>query len=178
MKTMAIFLFAVSLVGMAAAKDEVVVVRDNPDIYTFKAEPFKAEPFDGTGHGDGAASLDFRGTVVEETDGKEVPLTGVKFSVEPDRSFAHCYNQRIIFLSNTNGQFLARLYVGATMIMGGKTPGRVDQTRRSKLRIEREGYKTTFLWFDYRMPEVKIILKKEDTQPSPAGDVLKAVPEE
>ena len=160
MKTTAILLLAVSLVGMAYAKDKVIVVRDNPDVFTFKSEPF-----DGTGgHGDGFASLDFRGTVVAEASGKEVPLAGVKFSVEPERSFAQWENQRVIFLSNTNGQFLAQLYVGASMTMGGKAPGRVYSTRRSKLRIEKEGYKTTFLWFDYKMPEMKIVLRKEDTQ--------------
>jgi len=173
MKTILIPVLAVSLVGTALAKDDVVVVRDNPDVYTFKADPF-----DGTGHGDGTASLDLSGSVVEESGGKEAPLAGVKFSVEPDQSFAYWDNQRIIFLSNTNGQFLARLYVGAAMTSGGKTPGRVYQSRRSKLRIEKKGYKTALLWLDYKMPEVKIILKKDDTQPTPAGDVLKATPEE
>jgi len=161
---LALFL-GVSLGGMALAKDEEVVVRDNPDVYTFKAAPF-----DGTGHGDGVASLDLSGVVVAASGEKEVPLVGVKFTVEPDQSFAHWSNQKVVFLSNTNGQFLARLYVGAAMTMGGKTPGRVYQTRRSKLRIEKDGYRTAFLWFDYDMPRVKIILRQEDTQPPAGGD--------
>ncbi len=159
MKRTALLLLAVSLVDMAFATDEILVVRGNPNVYTFKPEPS-----DGTGHSDGIASLDLRGIVVEEPNGNEAPIAGVKFRVEPNRSFSQWNNRRIIFLSNTNGQFLARLYVGAAMTNGGKTPGRVYQTRRSKLRIEKEGYKTTFLWFDFKMPEVKIIMRKEDTQ--------------
>ena len=159
MKTMTLVLLAGSFVVSILAGEKSIVVRDNPDVYTFKAEPF-----DGKGHGDGVASLDFTGIVVQEVEGKEIPLANVTFSVEPNHSFADWRNEQIIFLSNTNGQFLARLYVGAAMAFGGKTPGRVYQTRRSKLRIEKGGYKTQFLWFDYEMPQVKIIMMREDTQ--------------
>ena len=130
------------------------MVDDNPDVYTFKGEAF-----DGTGHGDGIAEVTFQGTVVSVIDGKEMPVEGVNFSILPDRTFASGMNQRVIFLSNREGKFLARLYVGAAMTMGGDKPGRVYQTARSKLKIEKEGFKTKLLWFDYDMPEVKIILR-------------------
>ena len=184
MKPILSLLLAISLIGVLLAEDDVVLPQ-NPDLHiTFKGEPpeekivvvrddpnvytFKPEPFEGSGHGDGTASVDFMGVVVEETQGKEVPVVAVRFSVEPDRTFAHHRNKKVIFLSNTNGDFFAVLYVGCARTRGGKTPGRVYLSRRSKLRIEKEGYRTKFLWFDYEMPKVKIIMTKEDPQTSAA----------
>ncbi len=54
---------------------------------------------------------------------------------------------------------MARLYVGAAMTLGGNT-GTVYRTSRSTLRIEKAGYKTKRLLFDYDMPPVKIIMKR------------------
>ena len=150
---------AVLLFSPALAENSVVVVRDNPDVYIFEPVPFDCSPRD-----EGYASLDLIGTVVEEVNGKEIPLPGVKFSVERSGGFAYYINQRIIFLSNSNGQFFARLFVTARLIIRGDTPGRVCYTQRSKLRIEKNGYKTMFLWFDYEMPEVKIIMTKKAAQ--------------
>jgi hypothetical protein len=139
---------------LSSEEAKTLLVDGNPDVFTFEGKPF-----DGTGHGDGVAELDFHGSVVTVIDGKEKPMEGVKFSIVPDKTFASGMNQRIIFLSNKRGEFLAKLYVGAAMTMGGKEPGRVYQTARSKLKIEKAGFETQFLWFDYDMPEVKIILK-------------------
>ena len=144
------------LIALSLQADDVVIVINDPDVFKFKGGKN-----DGIAHADGIASLDFQGRVIEQVDGDEIPLSGVKFSVEKDRSFANSKNKKIIFLSNDEGKFLAKLYVGAAFTMGGKTPGRVYQTKRSKLRIEKEGYKTVFLWFDYKMPKVIIIMVKK-----------------
>ena len=154
MKPLITFLTLILLPILCAEETKTLIVDGNPDVFTFEGAPL-----DGAGHGDGIAEVDFHGTVVSVIDDKEKPIEGVKFSIYPDRTFASGMNQRVIFLSNKEGMFLAKLYVGAAMTIGGKKSGRVYQTVRSKLKIEKEGFETQFLWFDYDMPEVKIILK-------------------
>ena len=140
-------LFVTTLLLPASTGEEYLLVKDKADVYTAKFPPY-----DGTSHGDGVAALDLTGIVVEIVGEEEKPVADVKFSVEPDRSFSYWRNRKIIFLSNSDGEFMARLYVGAAMTVGGKNPGTVYQTSRSTLRIEKAGYKNKTLLFDYDMP--------------------------
>ena len=143
----------------AAAGDEpaqrYIDVRDDPDVYTAKLPEF-----DGMGHSDGWAAFDLEGVVVEVVGGTERPVADARFSVEPGNSFEWLNNRRVIFLSNKHGEFLARLYVGATMTEGGSKPGTVYQTAKSKLRGEKPGYETKHVLFDYEMPPIKVFLER------------------
>ena len=141
--------------GIPTHRGPVLEVRDDPRVYTADLPPY-----DGSAHGDGVAGVDVTGVVVEEIGGDERPVAGVRFSVEPDRSFAEWANNQVVFLSNAEGEFLARVYLGAAMTAGGKRPGTVYQTRPAKLLIEKEGYRPQSVFVDYKMPPVKVFLKR------------------
>jgi hypothetical protein len=145
-------------VGGAAGDDagpRYIEVRDELDVYTAKLPAF-----DGAGHWDGWAAVDLEGIAVEVVGGAERPVADVRFSVEPDGSFAHRNNRRVIFLSNSDGEFLARVYVGAAMTAGGAKRGTVYQTAKSILRVEKAGYETKHLLFDFKTPAVKVFMTR------------------
>ena len=112
-------------------------------------------------HGDGIAKVEFMGRVVEIVNEVEVPITDVKFSVVWQHSFATEANSRIIFLSNENGEFLSQLYVQAATLGEGKNEGKVYQTGAGKIRLEKDGFDTREILFDYEMPSIVIHLERK-----------------
>ena len=131
-----------------------LIVDGEADVYTFSAKPYDG---DG-GHLDGISKLDFKGSVFEVVYGKRVPLADVIFTCLPNNSFADSFNQKQNIISNRDGHFSGTLAVGSAMTM----EGRAYQTRRSQVRIEKNGFYPHLLWIDYEMPEVDIILKRAE----------------
>jgi len=133
---------------------QYLTVRDAVDVYKAQHQPFL-----GGNHFDGILAVDFEGIVVADSDGNEQPLAGVQFRVEMnERSMAWGISRRIIFLSNADGEFRARIYVGASfMDDAGKS---VYQTDRQTLVISKAGYRDKRLLIDYKMPAVKLFMKE------------------
>jgi hypothetical protein len=117
-------------------------------------------PADGYAHGDGFASVELKGTVVEIKGGSILPLAGVTFHPVPDGSFADRTNSGIWIISDENGNFDDELTVGAATTMGGAEPGRVYQTCGIQVVIEKEGFEKQLLLVDYGMPELNVILTR------------------
>ena len=67
----------------------------------------------------------------------------------------------MIFLSNAHGKFFAHLFVQSASVGDGKDKGKVYQTFGNRIRIQKDGYATREIWFDYEMPESIIHLEKE-----------------
>ncbi len=135
-----------------------LLVDGEADVYTFSPKPYDG---DG-GHCDGIATLDFTGSAFEVVDGKRRPLAGVTFTALPNSSFADCFNQKQNIISDESGDFSGTLAVGAAITVGGAHQGRPYQTRRSQVRVEKEGFHPQLLWFDYEMPEVDVVLKRAE----------------
>jgi hypothetical protein len=137
----------------------LVIATDSAG-YKWPEKPWLGMDVGGISHGDGVTEVEFRGRVVEQADGAEVPVPDVKFSVVSGLSFASGLNSRIIFLSNESGEFLARLYVQSASVVEGKDAGKIYQTFGARIRLEKEGFVTRVILFDYEIPEIVVHLER------------------
>ena len=143
---------------LASENKRLVIPIGSPG-YSWIQKPWLA--MGSSSHGDGFAEVEFTGEVVEHINGEDTPLSGVRFSVVGDHSFSSGLNSRVIFLSNEQGKFLAHLFVQSASVGDGKDEGKVYQTFGNRIRIQKDGYATREIWFDYEMPESIIHMEKE-----------------
>lgn len=147
-------------VGQSVMANDRLVISIDSSGYKWQQKPWLGMDVKGISHGDGLAKVEFMGCVVERVDGVEVPVPDVRFSLVSDLSFASGMNSRIIFLSNENGEFLAQLYVQSASVGEGKDAGKIYQTFGGRIRLEKAGFVTRVIRFDYEIPEVVVHLER------------------
>lgn len=147
-------------VGHRVVDKNLLVISTDSSGYKWQQKPWLGMDVKGMSHGDGVAEVEFRGRVVERADGAEVPVPDVRFSLVSDLTFASGMNSRIIFLSNENGEFLAQLYVQSASVVEGRDAGKIYQTSGGRIRLEKEGFVTRVIRFDYEIPEVVLHLER------------------
>jgi len=145
---------ALLALAFAGCSDGSVTVKDESNVFTARLPKFE-----GTHHGDGVADVTARGIVLDRK--TKAPLSGVRFRVEPTRIFADFYNDKVRFVTTSDGRFEFTMKVGAAISMGGTKEGEVYQTAKAKLIIELDGYEPATVLVDYQMPPMKIMMKKK-----------------
>lgn len=148
------FLTILLALGLAGCGDGSVTVKDEPDVFTARLPKFK-----GTHHGDGVAGVLAKGIVLDRK--TKAPLAGATFRVEPTRIFSDIYNDKVHFVTTSDGQFEFPMKVGAAIAMDGTKTSDVYQTAKAKLIIELIGYESASVLVDYQMPPMRILMKKK-----------------
>lgn len=154
------FLVILSTLACVGEDKEPLVIPTNSPGYKWEQKPWLGMDTKGFSHGDGVAEVEFTGRVVERTNGADVPVPDVRFSVVSDLSFSSRLNSKIVFLTNENGEFLARLYVQSASVMESKDAGKVYQTFGNSIRLQKDGFVTRVIRFDYEIPEVVVHLER------------------
>jgi hypothetical protein len=165
-------LMAIILVGGCSKSERTLTVDGEEDV--FKA---KHPKFSGERHGDGSVKVRIFGIVVEpggETGYKPVSNATLRF--EPSAQFSDSFNRAINIKSDAGGAFDFEAEVGAAVMIGGTDDGKVYQTTRARLIIEKSEFAPAAVLIDYNMPKLRIVMRP--VEPKESGrDKLIASPE-
>lgn len=146
--------------GGCSNEEGTLTVDGSEDVYRAKHSKLIVE-----GHGDGLAGVRLAGVVVEPG-GK--PIHGARLRFEPSTLMSDSINQAIDIRSDANGAFEFEAAVGASIAIGGENDGKLLQTSRARLVIEKGGFRAAYLLVDYNMPRLRIVLRPQVGASAPA----------
>ena len=126
---------------------------------------YKSPPHTGNGHGDGVASFDLSGLVV---DSAMKPVAGARFIEKPTRQFGGVDKDTERAATKANGTFSFEASVGAAFSMG-EFGGDVYQSRLKTFVVSCEGYRPLEITIGYGCPNLLIQLTKTGAEQDGTG---------
>jgi len=131
------------------AEPGYIVVRSSGVVWVYKSPPHT-----GSGHGDGVASFDLSGLVV---DSAMKPVADVSFIEKPTNQFGGVDEATERGTTKTNGTFTFEASVGAAFSRG-EFGGDVYQSRLKTFVVSCEGYRPIEITIGYGCPNLLIQL--------------------